>query len=173
MKDAISTARLKLIHSGIIDAMETMDAAFYKEFPNDVLRITRAFCTWSEQDALYQKGRTTPGPIVTNAPAGYSYHEFGSAVDVVPLSVVHSVYQPDWNVEHPIWKWILNKGLELKFTEGACFHSIKDNPHLQMSGIFPETPNDEARQILRNEGLVAYWQVAYKIGGNTNAVVST
>lgn len=34
-----------------------------------------------EQDALYAKGRTTPGPRVTNAQYGYSNHNFGIALD--------------------------------------------------------------------------------------------
>lgn len=34
-----------------------------------------------EQNALYAKGRTTPGPRVTNARYGYSNHNFGIALD--------------------------------------------------------------------------------------------
>lgn len=37
--------------------------------------------TWSEQDALYARGRTKPGPIVTNARGGQSNHNFGVAID--------------------------------------------------------------------------------------------
>src|SRR4051812_28460317 len=32
--------------------------------------------TYAEQDALYAKGRTTDGPVVTNARSGYSNHNF-------------------------------------------------------------------------------------------------
>jgi peptidoglycan L-alanyl-D-glutamate endopeptidase CwlK len=38
--------------------------------------------TWAEQDSLYSKGRTTPGPKVTNARGGFSNHNFGLAVDI-------------------------------------------------------------------------------------------
>ncbi len=38
--------------------------------------------TYAEQDALYAKGRTAPGPIVTKAKGGESNHNFGIAVDV-------------------------------------------------------------------------------------------
>lgn len=38
--------------------------------------------TWAEQDALFAKGRTAPGPIVTKARGGFSNHNFGLAVDV-------------------------------------------------------------------------------------------
>src|SRR6202021_3611073 len=37
--------------------------------------------TFAESDALYAQGRTEPGPIVTNAPAGESFHNYGLAVD--------------------------------------------------------------------------------------------
>lgn len=37
--------------------------------------------TWDEQNALYAKGRTAPGPKVTNARAGFSWHNFGIALD--------------------------------------------------------------------------------------------
>lgn len=38
--------------------------------------------TYDEQDALYAKGRTAPGPKVTNAKGGFSNHNFGIAVDL-------------------------------------------------------------------------------------------
>jgi len=38
--------------------------------------------TYAEQDALYAKGRTAPGPIRTKARAGESNHNFGLALDL-------------------------------------------------------------------------------------------
>ena len=37
--------------------------------------------SWAQQEELYAHGRTKPGPVVTNAPPGYSYHNFGLAID--------------------------------------------------------------------------------------------
>lgn len=37
--------------------------------------------SFMQQDALYAQGRTLPGDIVTNAPAGLSAHEYGCASD--------------------------------------------------------------------------------------------
>ncbi len=45
------------------------------------LRITYSLRTFAEQDALYAKGRTISGRIVTNAKGGRSYHNYGLAVD--------------------------------------------------------------------------------------------
>lgn len=38
--------------------------------------------TYEEQAALYRKGRDLPGPKVTNSPPGYSFHNFGLAIDM-------------------------------------------------------------------------------------------
>ena len=46
------------------------------------------YCTrrsLSEQAALYEQGRTTPGPIVTMAPPGRSWHNWGRAIDCAPF----------------------------------------------------------------------------------------
>lgn len=50
----------------------------------DVL-ITDGFRTLEEQRLIYAQGRTRPGPIVSNSPAGWSYHNYGLAVDIVPV----------------------------------------------------------------------------------------
>ena len=47
-----------------------------------VMKIICGTRSYAEQTALYAQGRTAPGPIVTDAPAGYSNHNFGIAFDV-------------------------------------------------------------------------------------------
>ena len=49
------------------------------------LKVTDGYRTYAEQDALYAKGRTAEGAIVTNAKGGKSNHNFGLAIDVVPM----------------------------------------------------------------------------------------
>jgi len=46
------------------------------------------YCTlrgFDEQDELYAQGRKTKGKIVTNARGGESFHQYGIALDCVPL----------------------------------------------------------------------------------------
>lgn len=50
-----------------------------------LLRITSTLRTFDEQRSLYAQGRTAPGPVVTAAPPGYSYHNFGLAFDVCQI----------------------------------------------------------------------------------------
>src|SRR5438046_1089371 len=88
--------------------------------------ITQGLRTWAEQDALFAKGRTTPGSIVTKAKGGHSQHNFGLAVDVAPIS--NGVL--DWNLSHPSWKLILAVAPQFKLAEGAQWRTFPDNPHL-------------------------------------------
>jgi peptidoglycan L-alanyl-D-glutamate endopeptidase CwlK len=38
--------------------------------------------SFEEQDKIYAQGRTAPGKIVTNAPPGFSWHNYGIAADI-------------------------------------------------------------------------------------------
>lgn len=50
----------------------------------DVL-ITSTYRDNESQAALFAKGRTAPGQVVTNAKAGQSFHNYRCAFDFVPL----------------------------------------------------------------------------------------
>lgn len=50
----------------------------------DVL-VTSTYRDNESQNALYAQGRTTPGPIVTNAKGGQSIHQTRTAIDFVPM----------------------------------------------------------------------------------------
>jgi peptidoglycan L-alanyl-D-glutamate endopeptidase CwlK len=80
----------------------------------------------AEQDALYAKGRTTPGPRVTNAPGGYSNHNFGIAFDVGVFSGSHYLGQS------PKYKAIGLLGMDLGLEWGGNWTSIVDEPHFQL-----------------------------------------
>lgn len=93
----------------------------------DVL-VTCTLRSNAEQAALYAQGRSGPGHIVTNAPAGRSAHNFGLALDVVPM--VNG--KPDWNGGDPIWQQIgqlgVAAGLQWAGTPGFPFPEL---PHFQ------------------------------------------
>lgn len=154
MLDAISEARLGDIYPGLAAIVRQMDVMLEQE--GITFRVTQGLRSWADQAKIYAQGRTAPGTIVSNAPPGYSYHQFGTAIDVVPL-VANS---PDWNIEHPSWPRIVAVGMSLGLQSGSQWQH-PDWPHFQMTGSFPVSPNDEARQILLNEGIEAFWQVAF------------
>lgn len=50
------------------------------------LLVTQAYRDMDEQAALYAKGRTEPGRVITNARPGYSWHNFRRAYDVAVVA---------------------------------------------------------------------------------------
>jgi hypothetical protein len=55
----------------------------------------------TNQAELYAQGRTTPGPIITDAKPGESAHEFGEAVDAYPTLDKGKTIVTDYS--HPAW----------------------------------------------------------------------
>ena len=83
-----------------------------------------------EQTALYAQGRTSSGHIVTNARAGQSAHNYGLAIDIVP--VVNG--KPDWNGSDPIWDQIGELGVAAGLTWlGSPHSSFPEKPHFELS----------------------------------------
>lgn len=93
----------------------------------DVL-VTCTLRSNEEQAALYAIGRTAPGEHVTDAPPGRSAHNYGLAIDVVPI--VNG--KLDWNRKDPIWQKVgeigVAAGLQWAGTPGFPFPEL---PHFQ------------------------------------------
>ena len=83
----------------------------------------------SEQEKIYAQGRTSPGNVVTNARPGLSYHNYGLAVDIVPIAYMGL---PNWNPEGPLWHRVGAIGPGLGLEWGGSWAS-KDLPHFQLS----------------------------------------
>lgn len=80
--------------SRTLRAIDTLDVGFQKQVRGWVNEMVTSriepliYCgrrTMEEQAALYAKGRTAGGKIVTKARPGESYHNYGLAFDWVPL----------------------------------------------------------------------------------------
>jgi len=56
------------------------EAAMAKEGVN--IEVISGLRSWAAQSALYAQGRTKPGRIVTKAPPGSSWHNYGLAIDL-------------------------------------------------------------------------------------------
>jgi peptidoglycan LD-endopeptidase CwlK len=96
-----------------------------------VLKITHTRRTWGEQADLYALGRTKPGQIVTAAPPGYSWHNFGRAFDVAIVSypgdaTPKNLYDGNWETVGDIGESV---GLEWG---GRWKHP--DRPHFEHHG---------------------------------------
>ncbi len=90
------------------------------------IKIISGFRTYEEQDALYAQGRTAPGPVVTNARAGYSNHNFGIAFDV-------GVFEGNRYLgESPKYQAVGALGMDLGLEWGGNWKTIVDQPHFQL-----------------------------------------
>lgn len=92
------------------------------------IKVFQGFRSIAEQDALYAQGRTKPGPIVTNARGGDSFHNYGVAVDIVFLDANN---RPSWSQKHP-WKTLGKVGKSHGFEWGGDWASFVDLPHFQL-----------------------------------------
>lgn len=90
------------------------------------IKVISGLRTYEEQDALYAKGRTKPGKIVTNAKAGFSNHNFGLAFDV-------GIFQGSSYIdESPDYKKVGAIGVSLGLTWGGNWLNIQDEPHFEL-----------------------------------------
>ena len=90
--------------------------------------IDQTMRSFAQSDELYSKGRTTKGPIVTNAKAGQSYHNYGLALDFH----IQINGKDSWVVDHN-WMVVVNVFKAHGFVWGGDFKSILDQPHFEMT----------------------------------------
>ena len=89
--------------------------------------------SWQAQAALYAQGRTKPGPIVTNAKPGSSWHNYGLAIDLGLFKAgkyldESSPVQAD-KLYAEIGKIAAKHGIEW----GGTWVKFKDTPHFQVT----------------------------------------
>lgn len=89
--------------------------------------------SWQAQAALYAQGRTKPGPIVTNAKPGSSWHNYGLAIDLGLFKAgkyldESSPAQAD-KIYAEIGKIAAKHGIEW----GGTWVKFKDTPHFQVT----------------------------------------
>ena len=101
------------------------------------IKIGECFRTVAEQNALYAKGRTAPGSIVTNA-KGNSYssmHQWGIAFDFfLDMDVDKDGKTSDdaFNNATKLFNKVGAIGKKLGLEWGGDWKSIKDLPHFQL-----------------------------------------
>ena len=89
--------------------------------------ITSGWRSPAEQRRLYAKGRTTPGPIVTNATPAKAPHCRGAAYDVVP--VIRE--KPTWDALD-LFLIVGLEGEKLGLVWGGRWPKLKDMPHFEL-----------------------------------------
>lgn len=126
MKDTISIQRVSQLHPKIRDEVRALIDEVEATMPsNTSIRIVQGLRTIAEQDAIYAKGRTTPGVIVTKARGGKSYHNYGLSIDYCTVKNG----KISWEVYQPMVDIFKAAG----YTWGGDFKTIVDKPHFQKS----------------------------------------
>ena len=107
--------------------------------------------TPEQQDALYAKGRTVPGSIVTNAKGYESWHCLGLAADIV-----FKDEKGNWTWSDKCdWDALGQVGKLFGLSWGGDWSRFPDLPHFQMTGKIPSIK--EAQKILFEKGIDAVW----------------
>lgn len=95
-----------------------------------VLLVTSTFRDLECQSHLYSQGRTLPGPIVTYAAAGDSWHNWRRAFDVVPLRNG----KPVWSVrgqDKQLWLRVGEIGISCGLEWAGTWKRHPEYPHFQ------------------------------------------
>ena len=130
------------------------------------IRATECLRTAKEQDALYAKGRTAPGPKVTNASGkdAKSMHQWGVAVDIVIDMDADNDGDIDirdlYNVK--LLNVVGKIGESIGLEWGGSWKSIVDKPHFQLPD-WGSTPAKLKAKYGTPKKFIATWAKKTKI----------
>lgn len=127
--DAVSERRLAEVNPQLANRIRRAAADLREQGIN--VMVTSGYRSFAEQNELYAQGRTKPGDIVTRARGGQSLHNYGLAVDLVPVGANG---QPNWNVPNSTWQTIGAAGKRQGLEWGGDWTGFVDRPHFQMTG---------------------------------------
>ena len=141
MIDKSTQERIKLLHPALRDEVtKLVEEANKRLTSHSHVRIIQGLRTIEEQNGLYAQGRTKPGPIVTNAKGGSSYHNYGLAID---FCLIIDNKEVSWSVSKDYdgdgmadWMEVVKVFKDAGWTWGGDFKSIKDMPHFEKTFSF-------------------------------------
>jgi peptidoglycan L-alanyl-D-glutamate endopeptidase CwlK len=103
-----------------------------------LIKITEDFRSFAKQDQLYAQGRSLPGPIVTYARGGESFHNYGLAIDFALVDP--QTKKLSWDLRRDRnkngqadWQEVVQVAKQLGFAWGGDWTGFKDRPHLEMT----------------------------------------
>lgn len=106
--------------------------------------ITETFRSKEEQNALFAKGRTTAGSIVTNVKYPNSAHCWGVAFDFC-----RNIKGKEWDDSDGFFKQAAQVGKSLGLTWGGDWKGFVDKPHLEMAKFMP---NSSTSSLIKQYG---------------------
>jgi len=140
--DQITLQRIQILHPKVISEVTQIYNEIVTQLTGKAIcRFSYTLRTYTEQNALYAKGRTAPGPIVTHARGGRSYHNFGLAFDIVLLKDTNgdgTFETASWetNIDFdkdgkPDWREVVTIAKAFGWEWGGDWAGFKDLPHFQ------------------------------------------
>lgn len=133
--DKSTENKIALLHPKVKDeVIKIINEANALLTQHSQIRIVQGLRTIDEQNTLYAQGRTTPGPKVTNAKGGRSFHNYGLAVDFCLLIDGKEIswdmakdYDQDKKAD---WTEVVEVFKKYGWEWGGNWKT-KDNPHFQ------------------------------------------
>jgi peptidoglycan LD-endopeptidase CwlK len=112
-----------------------------------------AFRPNTRQEMLFNQGRIVPGEIVTQAKAGFSWHNYGLAADIVFDASPAPGIQWSWVEAHAgdydkLAVILMKEGLEW------LGNTLHDKPHFQLTMGLPIV---QAYQMAQKFGILSIW----------------
>jgi hypothetical protein len=142
--DAASKARLKLLYPDfsvrVIRVYEDMLRITGKQ-----MKCGEGVRLWVRQQQLYDQGRTTPGPIVTNSRPGESLHHYGCAVDSIFAGQDPYLEAAPKLVSDHLWSEYGRIAVAHGLEWGGGWHKPVDKPHIQLR--YGGMTNQELREL--------------------------
>jgi peptidoglycan L-alanyl-D-glutamate endopeptidase CwlK len=100
MLDTKTIERINLLHPKLRSEVSQIYQDISEQLDGrSVCRFTSTLRTFAEQRELYSLGRTKKGRIVTNAREGFSYHNYGLAIDIVLLDGKTAIYDTKKDID--------------------------------------------------------------------------
>lgn len=105
---------------------------------NVELRITHGYRSLSEQQKIYDQGRTAASKakgekIVTNAKPGYSLHNFGLAIDIYLIKAGYDLKADKNGNGIADWMEVVTVAKLSGFEWGGDWEGFVDSPHFEMN----------------------------------------
>jgi peptidoglycan L-alanyl-D-glutamate endopeptidase CwlK len=141
--DALSLERIQKLHPKLrLEATQILSEIHCKTTtPASFCRFAFTLRTIKEQDEIYAQGRTKPGQIVTNARGGFSFHNYGLAIDIAFVlngKTASWSTSADWDKDHKAdWMEVVEIFKSYGWEWGD--RGYVDLPHFQK--VFGTTPS--------------------------------
>ena len=134
MKDVMTLDRIGMMHPKLREeVMDIYDEICDRLTSKAFCRFTHTFRTFAEQKELYAQGRTKAGGIITQAKEGFSYHNYGMAIDIVIIDGKSA----SWDIKKDFdgdgkadWIEVVQVFKEYGWEWGGDWR-FKDAPHFQ------------------------------------------